>query len=90
MQYSLPFFTKKLKFCYLNISKNIQLFKICLYHSKASLLVSIKLVSIFHEAPPDGSWGLSLNRWEAFLDKAENAICLIKFFSNWYSDLGKK
>ena len=27
MQYFFPFFTIKLKFCYLNISKNIQLFK---------------------------------------------------------------
>ena len=34
-----------------------------MYHSKASLFVSIKqLVSLFHEAPPDGTWRLSLKR----------------------------
>ena len=33
-----------------------------MYHSKASLFVSIKLLSLFHEDPPDGTWGLSLKR----------------------------
>ena len=57
-----------------------------MYHSKASLFVSIKLVSLFHEDPPDGTW----KGGETFLDKAENTTCLIKCFSNWYSDLYQK
>ena len=61
-----------------------------MYHSKAPLFVSLKLVSLFHKAPPDGPWGWSLKRGGTFLDKAENTTCLIKFFSNWYSDLYKK
>ena len=43
----------------------------------------------FTKSPTDGSWGLSFKRGETFLDKAENT-CLIKFYSNWYSDLYQK
>ena len=53
MYYFLPFFTIKLEFCQLNIQRTYNYLKICLYHSKASLFVSIKLVSLFHEAPTD-------------------------------------
>ena len=35
-----------------------------MYHRKVSLFVSIKLVPLFHEDPPDGTWGLSLKRGE--------------------------
>ena len=47
----LPFFTIKMEFCQLNIQRTYNYLKICLYHSKASLFVSIKLFSLFHEAP---------------------------------------
>ena len=62
-----------------------------MYHSKASLFISIKLVSLFHEAPTltapgDCHW----KGGKTFLDKAENTTCLIKFISNWYSDLYQK
>ena len=36
--------------------------QIGLYYSKVQLLSQIKLVSLFHEAPPDGSWRWSLKR----------------------------
>ena len=49
--------------------------------------MSIKVVSLFHEAPADGTWELSLRRGgggggggRTFLNKAENTTCLIIFF----------
>ena len=90
VQYFSPFFSIILEFCYLNISKNIQLFK-NLFASQQSITFRLnKTCNTFSRGPPDGTWGLSLKRGETFLDKAENTTCLIKFFSNWYSDLYQK
>ena len=61
LQYFFPLFTTKLEFCDI-FQRTYNYLKICLYHSKASLFVSIKLVPLFHEHPPDGTWELSLKR----------------------------
>ena len=91
-------FTTKLDFCYLNFSKNIQLFKnLFVSYGKVSLFVSIKLVSLFHEVHPDGSWGLSLKRGgggggggDVFRQSGKYNMFDQIFFSNWYSDLYQK
>ena len=61
-----------------------------MYHSKASLFVSIKLVSLFHEDPPDGTWGLSLKRGGNVFRQSWKYNMFDQIFSNWYSDLYQK
>ena len=86
-----PFFTIKLDFCYLNFSKNIKLFKNLLASQQGITFRLHKTCITFSLSPPltapgDCHW----KGGETFLDKAEITTCLIKIFSNWYSDLYQK
>ena len=50
------------------------------YHSKTSLFVSIKLVSLFHKAPLTAPRDCHWKGGQTVLGKVENTTCLIKFF----------
>ena len=91
LQYFSPVFTTKLEFYYLNFSKNIQLFKNLLVSQQSITFRLHKTCITLSRSPPLTAAGNY--HWkgrETFLDKAENTTCLIKLFSNWYSDLYQK
>ena len=77
-----PVFTTKLEFCYLNFSKNIQLFKNMFVWRQSITFRLHKPCITFSRSSPDSSWGLSLKRsgGGTLLNKVENTTCLINYF----------
>ena len=91
LQYFPRFFTTKLEFCYLNFSKNIQLFK-NLFVSEQSITFRLhKTCVTFSWSPPWQQLVIIIEKGgKRFKTKLKVQHVWSIFFSNWYSDLYQK